>query len=44
MLVDDMKIDFLNKGRKTKEEKADDNRPVKLVPDGYNSWRVVYAD
>jgi hypothetical protein len=20
------------------------NRPVKLVPDGYNSWRVVYAD
>ena len=20
------------------------NRPVKLIPDGYNSWRVVYAD
>ena len=22
----------------------DENRPIKLVPDGYNSWRVVYAD
>ena len=21
-----------------------DKRPVKLVDDGYNSWRVVYAD
>ena len=22
----------------------DDKRPVKLVPDGEDSWRVVYAD
>ena len=31
----------------TKERKAtasNDNRPVKFVPDGYNSWRVVWAD
>ena len=20
------------------------DRPVKMVPDGYNSWRIVYAD
>ncbi len=22
----------------------DDKRPIKFVPDGENSWRVVYAD
>ena len=22
----------------------DENRPIKFVPDGHNSWRVVYAD
>ena len=22
----------------------DDNRPVKWVPDGYNTWRIVWAD
>lgn len=22
----------------------DGSRPVKFVPDGYNSWRVVWAD
>ncbi len=29
-----------------RDRKADPNanRPVKMVPDGYNSWRVVYAD
>ena len=26
------------------EAQLDEERPVKLVPDGYNSWRVVYAD
>lgn len=30
--------------RKAYAPSADDNRPVKLVDDGYNSWRVVYAD
>ena len=30
----------------TKDEKevTDDSRPVKLVPEGKNVWRVVYAD
>ena len=25
-------------------EVADDSRPVKLIPEGRNVWRVVYAD
>jgi hypothetical protein len=24
--------------------KADDERPIRFVPDGSNSWRIVYAD
>jgi hypothetical protein len=32
-------------GRKTRiDEVTDDSRPVKLVPEGRNVWRVVYAD
>jgi hypothetical protein len=34
--------------KKDAKEKAsapdDGSRPVKFVPDGYNSWRVVWAD
>lgn len=26
------------------EEVTDESRPVKLVPEGRNVWRVVYAD
>ena len=30
---------------KYNKQAADDGRrPVKFVPDGYNSWRVVWAD
>ena len=33
-------------GCRTKEyvPTEDDKRSVKLIPDGENSWRVVYAD
>ena len=24
--------------------KADEERPIRFVPDGNNSWRIVYAD
>jgi hypothetical protein len=30
--------------RKLKQRSADGSRPVKLVPDGVNSWRAVWAD
>ena len=23
---------------------TDDDRPVKMIPEGSNSWRIVYAD
>ncbi|MGC8710077.1 MAG: hypothetical protein ACP5RF_00465 [Candidatus Micrarchaeia archaeon] len=23
---------------------ADESRPIKVIRDGYNSWRIVYAD
>jgi hypothetical protein len=33
----------LQKENKAKAE-AEEKRPVKFVPDGVNSWRVVWAD
>ena len=30
--------------KKNVHEVIDESRPVKLVPDGPNSWRIVYAD
>ncbi|MDE1873888.1 MAG: hypothetical protein KGI04_02090 [Candidatus Micrarchaeota archaeon] len=39
----------LTEMRKTKYSdkkgiESDENRPVRFVPDGHNSWRVVWAD
>jgi hypothetical protein len=33
-------------GREQKDgvQDSDADRPIKFVPDGYNSWRVVWAD
>ena len=36
-----MKLRFWETAKKANK---DEERPVKMVPDGYNSWRVVYAD
>ena len=33
-----------NKRNRVQSNVSEDNRLVKLVPDGYNSWRIVYAD
>jgi outer membrane biogenesis lipoprotein LolB len=32
------------KRKHTAYEDSDDNRPIKIVKDGHNSWRIVYAD
>ncbi|MEM3839283.1 MAG: hypothetical protein QXF01_01750 [Candidatus Micrarchaeaceae archaeon] len=39
-------LGFLNKeGRNVRRYGSDDEKkPVKWIPDGYNSWRIVYAD
>ena len=43
-----MRFDIFRRGlgRKQKNyaQDSDADRPIKLVPDGYNSWRIVWAD
>jgi hypothetical protein len=35
---------IFGRGAKSDYSTSDDKRPIKLVPDGVNSWRIVYAD
>jgi hypothetical protein len=40
-------MNIIGPGKRNSKEiysTPDDKRPVKWVPDGYNSWKVVYAD
>ncbi len=31
-------------GRKARHAAPEDDRPVRMVPDGYNSFRIIYDD
>jgi hypothetical protein len=36
---------FFDKLRKHNvQEKNNENRPIKLIKTGYNTWQIVYAD
>ena len=30
--------------KKRSVSESDDNRPIKTIRTGYNSWRIIYAD
>jgi hypothetical protein len=37
-------LGLMQRKRKEIYSTPDDARPVKMVPDGYNSFRIIYAD
>jgi hypothetical protein len=39
-----MSIWDLVSGKSAGSDDADDERPIRFVQDGNNSWRIVYAD